>query len=243
MKTEVNPSGFVVRKQETAKPYNKYLIAALVLKATAISLGVALLLITTYGITYMHNGEVGWFHVYAFCTGLLFLAPNSWLSRSSIRVAGYLAATILSMFVIAYLSKPIISLAVFSAGLFSFAPLSLLANIKGLKVAKKRQDPNPGKGLWLMLGGGSGAVIVAGIISFFMILLFIRVEVARASMILFAIMFPFLILAYLWATIMRARKRKNLKTSLVYTGYSVLLIGYCICLVRLLSWLGISGVV
>lgn len=242
MKTEVNPSGFVVRKQETAKPYNKYLIAALVLKATAISLGVALLLITSYGITYMLNGEVGWFHVYAFCTGLLFLAPNSWLSRSSIRVAGYLAATILSMLIIVFVANTIMSKAVLSGGLFSLAPLSLLSYLKGLRIAEESQDPNPGKDFWLMLGGGSGAVIVAGIISFFMILLFAGFESARSFMVLFVIMALFLVLAYLLATIMRARKQRSLKTSLVYTGYSVLLLGYLICLECLRSWLGIRGV-
>lgn len=241
MKTTVNPIEVGVSKQESVKPYNEYLVASLVLKATAISLGVALLLITSYGITYMLNGEVRWFHVFTFCTGLLFLVPNSWLSRSRKRVAGYLAATILSILIIACVATTI-SKAVLSAGLFSLAPLSLLAYIKGLKVAKESQILNPSKGLWLMLGGGSGAVIVAGIISFFMALLFIRLEVARASMILFAGMFPFLVLAYLSATIMRARKQPSLKTSLAYTGYSVLLIGYFICLVSLLSWLGIKGV-
>jgi hypothetical protein len=242
MKATVNPSGFVASKQETTKPYNNYLIAALVLKVTAISLGVALLLINSWVLTYIPLDKVRWFLIFQFCTGLLFLAPNSWLSRSGIRVAGYLAAAILSVFIIAFSPKPIISLAVFDVGLFSLAPLSLLSYLKGLKVAKESQDPNPGKGLWLMLGGGSGAVIVAGIISFFMILLFTGLEAARVSMILFTIMLPFLILAYLWATIIRARKQRSLKTRIVYTGYSVLLIGYFICLASILSWLGIRGV-
>ena len=227
---------------ETAKPYNKYLIAALVLKVTAISIGVALLLITAYVMTYIPFDKVRWFDVSRFCTGLLFLVPNSWLSLSSKGVAGYLAATTLSVFIIAFQSRAIISMAVLSAGLFSLAPLSLLAYIKGMMLAKESQNPNPGKGLWLMLGGGSGAVIVASIITFFMILLFMRFEAARASMILFAIMFLFLVLAYLWATIMKAIKQRSLKTSLVYTGYSVLLFGYCGCLEYLRSWLGIRGV-
>ena len=241
MKTDVNPSGFVVSKQETAKPYNKYLIAALVLKATAVSLGVALLLITAYGITYMVNGKVRWFHIFTFCTGLLFLVPNSWLSRSRTKVAGYLAATILSILIIAFVAITI-GKAALSAGLFSLAPLSLIAYVKGMRLANESQVPKPSRDLWLVLGGGSGAVIVASIITLFMIVLFTGFEPARSFMILFLIMFLFLVLAYLLATIMKARKRKNLKTSLVYTGYSALLIGYFICLVRLLSWLGIRGV-
>lgn len=243
MKTTVNPSGFVASKQETAKPYNIYLIVALVLKVTAISIGVALLLINSWVLTYIPVDKVRWFLVFQFCTGLLFLAPNSWFSRSGIRVAGYLTATILSMLIIAFVVNTIMSKAVLSAGLFSLAPLSLLSYLKGLKLAKEIQDPNPGKGLWLMLGGGSGAVIVAGIISFFMLLLVAGFEPARSFMVLFVIMALFLVLAYLLATIMRARSQRSLKTSLVYTGYSGLLIGYFICLVSILSWLGIRGVV
>lgn len=177
MKTEVNQSGAVVSKQETAKPYNKYLIASVVLKVAALFEAGVLIAIGTIQVLFE-----------GFFVGLLFLVPNYFLIGSRKRVKAYLVASAIP---IGYLIVQAVYYVVRNPSLFTIenmsgvganillctiAPLSLLAFRKGLRVAEERGVRDPRNDLWFVMGGASDAILTAGMMAGLILPFIVRVQ-------------------------------------------------------------------
>jgi hypothetical protein len=206
---------------ETVKPYNKYLIAALVLKALALFEAGVLIAIGTSHVSFQ-----------GFFIGLLFLVPNYFLIRSRKRVKAYLAATAVPM---GYLIVQAVYYVVRKPSLFTIenmsgvlanillctiAPLSLLALRKGLRVAKERGVQDPSNELWLVMGGGSDAIFTAGMMAGLVLPFFVRIQTVPVLAMVILLCLGISLLLVLLFIKMGPAKAMNLGRPIAYFLYS-----------------------